>query len=264
MLPAILLLLYAFAWGQPLLLHPYNTLTAGSLRQPDAGAWQLQPAMLAGHTRFTAGMFALRRYMLSELTHAGISAVVPMGRQALGISLQQVGGLYARQLEAALGFAQKLGGQASVGVQFHYQQYRAMGYGRQGSLGYTLSGRLQLAPQVQALASVSNPIALQGNSLQRLPARYDLGLGADLSDELFVGGALVLEADGSPSVQAGLQYRLLNKCFGRLGVFTGSGQWMVGGGYRLGAFRLEVYSLVHLRLGISPGIQLQYQPDSKQ
>lgn len=246
------------------LINPYHAITSGSLLQADAYSWHYQPASLVGNERFAAGVFALRRFMLSGLTHSGLSGVLPLGRQALGLSVQHMGGLPSRQSEAAFGFAQRLGNQASVGVQFQYQMYQAVGYRQQANIGYTVAGRLRLSPQVQALAALTNPVALHGHEDQISPSRYELGVGADISSDLFLGCSLVQTGEGRPSVQVGLQYRLLHQVYGRLGVLTGSGQFVVGGGYRFGCFRLDVFSMAHPQLGLSPGIQLFYQPPAKE
>lgn len=211
---------------------------------------------------FSAGMYGARPFMIPSLHSAGMAAAFGFGKQAAGFFIQQQGGESLRQTCYAMCFAQQLGPAASLGLQVQYLGQLAQGYDAAGTMGYTLSSQLQLATGVQALASLTN-LGTGKRGLDRQVARYQLGIAADVSDALFLGFNLGKTEDASPEVLAALQYQFGGKALLRAGLGSGSSQVVLGIGYFFGPLRLDVYSSLHTQLGLSPGLQLVYQPIQK-
>lgn len=236
----------------------YPHLTAGSRQQADALSVGWQPAALANISTFSAGMYGVRPFMVPALYHAGISVAAPLGGQVLGFQLYQQGSEVLRQSALALQFARPLGSFARVGVQAQYLQGKAQGYEAAATIGYTAGAQIQLAQGVQALASIANPGREQTGG-KKQPAWCQLGIAADVSEALFLGISLRKVGGLQPDIMAALQYRLASNVLLRTGLQSG-GQFVLGAGCVLGSLRLDVFTQLHSRLGLSPGLQLVFQP----
>lgn len=236
----------------------YPHLTAGSQQQADALSVGWQPAALANLPTFSSGMYGARPFMVPGLYHAGLAVAMPIGGQMLGLQLHQQGSDVVRQSALALQFARPLGSLARVGVQAQYLHGKALGYEAAATIGYTVGAQLQLAQGVQAMTSIANLGADQPHE-KRQRAWYQLGIAADVSDALFLGISLRKVAGLQPDIMAALQYRLASNVLVRTGLQSG-GQFVLGAGCVLGSLRLDVFTQLHSRLGLNPGLQLVFQP----
>lgn len=246
----------------PRLPVPYQVITASSRLQADAFASLDNPAALTSLHAVAFGFFAEQRYLVPGLSNAAISAAVPWKRQAAGFHLQHLGTPEAFQSAMALGFAQKLGKLGALGINFHYQMNRAFGYPSGGALGFSIGTLLQLAAKAQTSFCVTNPHRSLYNAAntQTLAAAYDLGLGCDLSEHFFLSASIKKVEQTPASVQVAMQYGFADKLLCRLGVSSGTDQFVMGCGYRLGAVRMDVFTSIHAQLGFSPGLQLLVMP----
>lgn len=259
LLHAFLLVCTMAAIGQPMPPETfYPHLTAGSRQQADVLSVGWQPAALANLSAFSSGIYGTRPFMAPGLYHAGLAVAMPLGGQVLGFQLQQQGSEVMRQSAMALQFARPLGSLVHIGVQAQYLQAKTLGYDAAATIGYTVGAQLQLAKGVQALASIANLGPNQTHSKGQR-AWYHLGIAADVSEALFLGFSLRKVTGQQPDVLAALQYRLAQNVWMRTGLQSG-GQFVLGAGYMLGALRLDVFTLLHSRLGVSPGLQLVFQP----
>lgn len=259
LLHAFLLVCTTAAIGQqmpPETFYPH--LTAGSRQQADALSVGWQPAALANLSTFSAGMYGVKPFMVPGLYNAGLAVAMPIGAQMLGLQIHQQGSEVLRQSALALQFARPLGSLARIGVQAQYLQGKARGYEAAATIGYTVGAQLQLVQGVQAMASIANLSSDQTHGKGQR-AWYHLGIAADVSEALFLGTSLRKVAGQQPDVLVALQYRPAQKVWVRTRLQSG-GHFVLGAGYDMGALRLDVFTQLHSRLGLSPGLQLVFQP----
>jgi hypothetical protein len=251
---------------QAQVLHPHRstTYTAAvtySRLQADAFSFRNNPAALTWLQKPVFGFTGEQPYLLPDLTSGAFSAVLPMGSSRFGFLLEHAGGRQQHQSGGSLSFAQVLGKKASLGASFHYQSLGVAGYGAFGMPGVGLGGCLLLTSELQAGFRLFRGIGnIGGINGERLAAKYDFGLGYDLSPEFFFSAVLSANEGVPPEVQAACSYRFSGKLHSRLGVHTGTGLFFVGGGFKMGELQIDAFTSLHPRLGFSPGLQVSFKP----
>lgn len=239
----------------------YSTLNTYSSQFNDAFSFRSNAAALAGTKRFSAGVFSERRFLLQELTSYSFAAALPISSGSFGLRGDVFGNARLRETALALGYGRKLGEKLDVGVAFDYLSLNASGYGAASVLTFDAGFIIHLTEAFQTGFHTYNPVGLTvGKTGERLPALYAVGLGYDVSPQLFFGAEAVKTEDAPLNVNAGLQYVFANKLMARGGISSATMACYLGFGVQLKSMRLDATASFHPYLGVTPGLLLIYTP----
>ena len=85
---------------------------------------------------------------------------------------------------------------------------------------------------------------------------YKFGIGYEASENFLVSAEVVKTEDFPVNVIAGVQYNFEKQFFARAGIMTENGSPYAGAGIIWDNLRLDVSASYHPQLGISPGLML--------
>ena len=257
------LLSHHIADGQPLRLPmsaTYVQLTAYSSQFRDAFSASGNQGTLGAKQSFSAGLYTEKRFMMRELSSFNAALVLPTTSGNFRWKGDYFGNPSYNESSAGLAYARELGSKVALGIQFNYFSLKTAGYGKASTVGFDAGVLLQLTPMLSAGLQASNPVGVSWgkNDVERIPAVYTLGLGYDVSPQVFIGVEAEKTADQPVSINAGLHYVVAEKLIARTGVRSATGLYYLGLGFQLKTFRIDATVSVHPYLGTTPGLLLLY------
>jgi hypothetical protein len=243
---------------------PLQTTTYSKI-QTEAISFSSNQAALANFTKTAFGIYGDRRFMLQELSLFAAAFVLPTSSGNFGLSARRFGSPGYNQTEAGLAYGRKLGEKAAVGAQFNYHSFKVKGYGDAGYLSIEAGAIFQLSNYLRAGFHIYKPAESlkEKDSEVVLPSVYEVGLGYDASDQLFIT-AIASKTEGTGvQVNAAVQYAILKSLVCKAGITSGTSSFYIGGGVLLKTLRLDAITSFHPHLGITPGVLLLYHLPGK-
>lgn len=259
-----LLLLHTIADAQSLRMPvsaTYLRLTGYSQQFADAFSSGGNLGALARKQTFSAGLYSEKRFQLKELNTFNAALVLPAASGNFAWKGTYAGSPAYTESSAGLAYGRPLGRAVMVGVQFNYFSLKTAGYGKASTVGFDAGILLQLSPQLSAGMQAANPVGVSWGKagLEQLPAVYTLGLGYDLSPQVFIALEAEKTEEQPVTVNAGLQYVVAEKLVTRAGVRTATELYYLGLGFQLfKALRIDATVSVHPYLGTTPGLLILY------
>ncbi|MCU7551053.1 hypothetical protein OCK74_18180 [Chitinophagaceae bacterium LB-8] len=247
----------------PELRAPLQATTYSKL-QAEAFSFTSNQAALAIFKKPAFSIYGEKRFLLDELAFFAASAVLPTSSGNFGFSARRFGSLNFNETEAGLAYGRKLNDRVSIGAQFNYRAFKANGYGSSGLLAVDAGAIFQFSDELRGGFHVYKPAGtLTGKESEtKLASVYEIGLGYDASDQLFLS-AIANKVDGlGMQVTASLQYAFTKLLLCKAGISSGSASFFMGAGVELSDFRIDAITSYHQNLGITPAVQLSYHlPD---
>lgn len=248
---AIVCSLYALL----LLAQPPRLPSAGvySLKFTEVFAADRNPAALAGIKKYTAGVYAERRFMLKEMSGYALNAALPVASGTMGIRIKQFGfSLYKEQMFGT-GYALPLGRKVSAGIHLNYNMQRAPQF-RETEMIAECGVLWQITERAGIGINVFNP---SGKGLKL----YTMGIGYTPSSQLLIEAECRKEAGKPPGTLVDAVYRPL-KGFWLLGGFATQPVYQFAGvGFLLRNVRISVTGSRHQLLGFTPGIAVTWEAE---
>jgi hypothetical protein len=238
----------------------YTKLTAYSNQFSDAFSFTANQGVLAAAKKFSAGVYSERRFLLKALSSYTAALVLPTASGNFGLKGDYFGEGDYNESSIGLAYARSLGTKAAVGVQFNYVGLNAAGYGSASTVNFDAGVILHLTTQLNAGFHVYNPVAASWGEggAERLPSVYAMGLGYDVSPQVYIGAEVEKVEDQPIGVNAGLHYQIADKLITRIGVQSATSAYYFGFGVQLKTFRLDATVSLHPYLGTTPGLLLLY------
>ena len=202
-----------------------------------------------------------RIFMLSELDQYILAGNYPTKRGSFGFQLNYFGYTGYRNIEPAIAYARKLG-LVDLGIKFSYRVVSIPGYGNLASLIPGLGALWHLSEKAHTGFSIYHPFSSIGKTgaSERFGYSYSAGLGYEISSLVFLGISILKEEERETDISAALHYQFEKQFFAAIGISSPQAQARLGAGWRWQSLRIDVTASWHLRLGISPGFLLIYQP----
>lgn len=232
-------------------------------RLPSIGVYSLKftevfsadrnPAALAGIKKYTAGIYAERRFMLKEMSGYALNGALPVASGTIGIRIKQFGfSLYKEQMFGA-GYALPLGEKLKAGIHLDYNMQRAPQFKEAGMIAEC--GVLwQIAERVGLGVNVFNPT---GKGLKL----YTMGVGYAPSSQLLIEAECRKEEGRPLSTLVDGIYRPLQR-FWLLGGFATQPVYQFAGlGFLLRNMRIGIIGSRHQLLGFTPGITVTWEAE---
>lgn len=201
--------------------------------------------------------------MLKALSSYSAALVLPTASGNFGLKGDYFGEQSYNESSVGLAYARALGTKAAVGVQFNYVGLKVAGYGSASTLNFDAGVIFHLTTQLNAGLHVYNPVAASWGKqgVEKLPSVYAMGLGYDVSPQVYIGAEAEKVEGRSIGVNAGLHYQIANKLITRIGVHSATSAYYFGFGVQLKSIRLDATVSLHPYLGTTPGLLLLYSKE---
>lgn len=237
---------------------PYAGFGAYSIQHADIFSFTSNPASLAQLKNAAAGVYAERRFLLSELSNYQAVTGIRTTSGNFGLNMAYSGFSDYNETGLGLAYGRKLGNTLDVGAQFNYNSIRIAGYGNAAAVSFEIGSVLHLTEKLHAGIHINNPVGgkFGKEQAEKLPSVYTLGFGYDASDKFFVSTEINKEEDQPVNVNAGFQYRIIPQLLMRAGISSATTSGWAGVGLSWKSLRLDITTSYHPQLGITPGLLL--------
>lgn len=207
------------------------------------------------------GAFYENRFFVKELTWRGFAAAIPTPKGTFGLCYSSLGYSLYRESHANLSYGILLAENVSAGVAFDYlNTIISAGYGQAnrftGSAGLTA----KITPQIVVATHLFNPfrVNITNDHREKTPAILKLGIQYIFSKQVCVL-AEVEKASLQPiNIKFGIEYNPSSLMYIRAGAASYPAQTAFGIGVNYHGLKIDMGSMYHSILGLSPQIGLSY------
>jgi hypothetical protein len=240
----------------------YLSMGAYSRQFNDVFGSAANPAALATLKRAGVGVYGEKRFMLDNLNMYNLSAALPTNSGTFGLFGNYFGSAQSNHTQLSIAYGRKIVETIEIGASFHYQTISQAGiYGNSSVVTGSVGMLLHLSEKITAGINAFNPFRAVWNKTtdnERLPAKYNFGIGYDASENFLLTTELEKEESLPLNVNVAMHYRLIPQLFVRGGISSLTSSYFAGFGLELTQFRLDLTTSFHPQLGFSPGIVLLY------
>jgi hypothetical protein len=207
-------------------------------------------AALAGIKKYTAGVYAERRFMLKEMNGYALNAALPVASGTIGVRLKQFGfSLYKEQM-FGVGYALPLGKKLSTGIHLNYHMQRAPQFREAGMMA-----------ECGILWQIAERVGLGVNVAGKGLKLYTMGIGYAPSSQFLIEAECRKEEGKPLSTLIDAIYRPLQR-FWLVGGFAAQPVYQFAGvGFVLRNMRIAVTGSRHQLLGFTPGITVTWEAE---
>lgn len=227
------------------------------------GVWSVfsNQAGLVWEEGWQAGVFAENRFLMKELCYeaAGISWSGRPG--AFGMAISYNGFHLYNEFKAGISYARKFGKRFSTGVQLNYFRMQiAEGYGSRGVVSCDIGFMYRPDVHWTIGMQVSNPIPvkLSDHPTERLPIVFRLGTGYLIAEKILILFEGEKDLENPLVLKSGMEVRLANAVYGRIGLLTSPFTLTGGFGFSLGRLVVDIATGYQITLGFSPALSIGY------
>jgi hypothetical protein len=206
------------------------------------------------------GVYGERRYLLEELNQFTGIIAFPTSGGTFAFQGDYFGFSDYNENQLGVSYGRHISNSVDVGVKFNYHTVRIAGYGSASTINFEAGTIIHLTEKLHTGLHVYNPLGSKfgKNSNERLASVYQIGLGYEASDKLFLSTEIAKEEDQPVSVSVGIQYHVAQNVFFRGGISTTTNNSYVGVGLKLGFARVDLNTAYHPQLGFTPGLLLLF------
>lgn len=211
--------------------------------------------------RAEAGAFYENRFFVKELSQSGFAAVYPIKKGTFGLSYSTMGYNLYRESQASLSYGMKLGENISAGVSLDYINTKiADVYGQANAFTGSIGLTARLLPQVVISSHIYNPFRakITNYNNEKVPTIFKFGAQYIFSKKVF----LIAEAEKTSAqklnIKGGIEYAPSQLIYIRAGGASYPAQAAFGIGVNYNGLKIDISSMYHSVLGLSPQIGLSY------
>lgn len=207
------------------------------------------------------GAFYENRFFVKELTQSGFAAALPIKKGTFGLNYTSLGYNLYRESQASLSYAMLLGENISAGVAFEYLNTKIADiYGQANAFTGSIGLTAKLLPNITVSTHIYNPFRakITNYNNEKVPTIYKFGAQYIFSPKVF----LVLEAEKTSvqrlNIKGGIEYAPSKLVYIRAGGASYPTQASFGVGVNYNGLKIDLSSMYHGVLGLSPQIGLRY------
>jgi hypothetical protein len=204
-------------------IHIQAGMGAYSSQQIGALSTATNFARAANETNLSAGIMVERRFNLQELSNMYAAFTTPVHKQGNIVStLQYVGNTILNETNLSVGYSRFLNNKFALGVGFNYYNVKVSGYGNDGVVNATISGYLQMNPQLAIGVQAENimPNKFGATKAEKLAQIITLGIGYQPSKTVYLSAEAVKEESYPLYTVVKLRYMPVDKLALQAGVST--------------------------------------------
>jgi len=237
-------------------------LAGGGVASTDFWGASNNQASLGFNTQWGAGFYYENSYLAKELNLSTFTLVAPTKKGSFALNLNRFGYSQYNETKIGLAYGMALSERFAIGVQMDYLK-TAIGndYGSKDIFTFEVGLLAHITEDVTLGAHVFNPIQAKLNDYnnERIPVLMKIGLEWSLADNFIAIGELQSNIDNELTIIGGLEYRIKDILYTRLGVGSGPNIFSFGIGLDFKNIRLDFSSSLHQTLGYSPQISFYYK-----
>lgn len=244
---------------------PYKEFGAYSQKHTDLFSVSGNKAALAHIKKLSAGLFAERKYMLEELNSFSAIAAIPTRSGNFGLLADYSGFSGYNESLLGLAYARKLGSKLDAGIQFNYNRISIASYGSAATAGFEAGIVAHLTEKFHAGFRIENPVGgkFGKDQQEKIQSVYAVGLGYDASEKFCVTAEIEKSENQPVNVVSGFQYKPVPQLLVRAGFSSATSSIWAGAGLSMRSFRIDVMAAYHQQLGVTPGLMLLFNINSK-
>jgi hypothetical protein len=228
------------------------------------GCWSVwgNQAGLAEMTHPEVALAFQNRFLVAELSDRLGLFAFPLQSNVLALSFYQFGQIPFRREKFGLAFARHVSPRIAFGLQFNYSRFYLPEANRSaGSAGLEVGVQYVMRSNLTWGLHLANPyqtgVPTYSGKVDE-PSRLNLGFRYDLSDVFVWVSEIEADTDRHFRIRNGLEYRMPEKFFLRIGVATHPYQLSSGIGFRLRQLTVDLGNSFHANLGNSPSVSFRY------
>ena len=236
----------------------YIGLGAYSIKHTDVFSFSSNQAALARLKDPAFGVYGESRFLLAETNMYSAVVAMPTEHGNFGFQADYFGFKNFNESQLGIAYARSLGDKLDLGIKFNYYSLTIPGYQRSSAVNFEIGAIAHLTEKVHAGIHFYNPVGgyLSKKNTEKLTSIYKFGIGYEASENFLVSAEVVKTEDFPVNVIAGVQYNFEKQFFARAGILTENGSPYAGAGIIWDNLRLDVSASYHPQLGISPGLML--------
>lgn len=201
-----------------------------------------------------------RRFVLADLDLMAVAVALPTRSGTFGLGVQNFGFEEFRQQKIGLTYARPLSKMLYLGGQINYFNTRIPEYGSNGSLTFDLGLQAEISDELVLGAFIGNPAQLEFAEGENLPTVMKFGASYLPSKKVNVGFELEKDVDFPLRVRAGLEYQAAEPLTVRTGFSSDPGTFHFGLGLRLAnGLVVDTAMRYHQTLGLTPSVGLRFE-----
>ena len=225
--------------------------------------WTLQSNQAGTATlqRPTASVSYRSSYLNPELSTQSAVVVYPIGRNTLGLSLQNYGFSAYSEQKIGFSYAKRFGNFVAASLNCNLHQVNIPKYG--SARAYSLEAGLQYIVDKKLIigAHISNPnqSAYDQDVDAFIPVSLEFGASYKFTDKVLLNSGIIKTLNSVTDFRCGLEYSVINWLAFRGGLSANPFRQFVGFGYQLNDLKIDAAASSHPNLGFSPQIALSYE-----
>ena len=208
-----------------------------------------------------AGAFYENRFFVKELTQSGFAAVMPIKKGTFGLCYSSIGYNLYRESQVSLSYGMKLTDNVAAGVAFDYLNTRiADVYGKANAFTGSFGLTAKLTQQVVISTHIYNPFRakITNYNNEKVPSIIKFGAQYIFSKQVFLTAEAEKTSLQKVNIKGGIEYKPSSLIYIRVGGASYPTQAAFGVGVNYNGLKIDLSSMYHSVLGLSPQIGLSY------
>ena len=240
-----------------------NAMGGSAIGLTDVWSVYNNPGAFGSLEKTAVGVSYENRFLLKEMATKTLAFGYHTEKAGnIGLHMQQYGFSLYREMQLGLTYGMKLFDNFSAGVNMNYHRI-ALGenYGSKSSISaglgifYSMTEDLNFGMRVLNI----NAARLSDVNDERLPTTFGLGFKYDFSKKAFWSLDAEKDLINPINIKTGIEVLPHESFAVRLGVNSYPFQASFGFGLKLSRFQLDMASMWHAQLGLSPSAGIHYQ-----
>lgn len=207
------------------------------------------------------GAFYENRFFVKELSQSGFAAAMPIKKGTFGLAYSSLGYKLYRESQLSLSYGMQLSEIISAGISIDYLNTKIADiYGQANAFTGSVGLTAKLLPQITVSTHIYNPFRakITNYNNEKVPTIYKFGAQYIFSKQVF----LVAEAEKTSmqkiNIKGGIEYKPSSLIYIRVGGSSYPTQAAFGVGVNYNGLKIDVSSMYHNILGLSPQVGLSY------
>lgn len=202
-----------------------------------------------------------QRFLLSELLVGSLGlAYNKPSFGTIGLLISSFGFDTYQEQKIGLAYSRQLFDNLSIGGQFDYLNTRIDGFGSSNAITFEIGVQSQVTDQILIGAHVFSPGTVRINDTNEIPSRFNLGIQYKPTPKFFLRAEIEKLIDRPLSIQGGVDYKIINELYLRVGTSTNPTRLSFGVAYGFSnKFQFDLSTVNHEILGLTPAASFSYQ-----
>ncbi len=207
------------------------------------------------------GAFYENRFFIKELSQTGFSAVLPIKKGTFGLTYSSFGYKLYRESQVSLAYGMRLSERIGLGISLDYLNTKIADlYGQAHAITGSIGVTAKLTDQITFSSHIYNPFRakITDYNKEKVPTIFKLGAQYTFSKKVF----MIIEAEKTSvqkvNIKGGIEYNPTSIVYIRAGAATYPTQASFGIGVNYQGLKIDVSSMYHSILGLSPQIGISY------